>query len=173
MPFQHEDGTGRDDAVSFGSVSAYKAYKLLRGKEVTLTDDEIEPHLVIATDWIVTNFYEEWRGTPSFAIQALPFPRTGLINDNTGYAFDIDYMPPQLLAATFELVDESLNGALYNAADPTKAQVIEQTVGPITTKYNPRKPDELVMLRNFPYVRDLLRPLIQSGSSIGFRVERR
>lgn len=161
---QHEDGTGRVDAVSFVSLADADAYHALRVNTAWAAAEEParEAALVKATDWIVANFGEEWAGVQTFPLGLLPFPRTGLVNPATGYVYELGEMPKAIIYATCELALEALAGALYNNTNPGSPQVIEDTIGPITTKYNPRNPLDLTIERNFSFVRAILKPLLGS-----------
>jgi hypothetical protein len=102
MPFQHEDGTGRENAVSFASVLFYETYLADRGLThgSRLTKEQA---LVTATDWISDQFAEEWRGVPLIANQGLSWPRAGIVNPVTGSEYELPWMPAQLVKATCEL----------------------------------------------------------------------
>lgn len=169
MPFQHEDGTGREDAVSFASVPFYDDYLDSRG----LTHGDRltkEQALVTATDWISDEFGEEWRGVPLIANQGLSWPRSGIVNATTGMEYELPWMPLQLLRATCELALIASTSELRNNTSPAQRQVIEKTLpGPVTTKYNPINPNVLTQSRNFPQIRMALAPIL-SGDGFTIRV---
>jgi hypothetical protein len=160
MPFVFEDGTGKVDAVSFASVQHLRDYSAARGLTVTADDTAAQGLLVLATDWIVANFAEEWPGYLLFVNQGLPWPRAGIIDPATGYEYAGPWMPRELIKATCALAMEAQAGALWNRAAPNTPQVIERTVGPITTKYNPLNPSDIVLQRNFDEVRTILSPIL-------------
>lgn len=159
MAFVAEDGNGLEDAVSYVSLQAFKTYAEDRGITLSGDDAALQGALIASTDWISSNFSEEWKGFPSFAQQALDWPRMGI--EANGVVQGLDYMPPQLIKATCALAVEALKGELWNNQTGTGQQVIEKTIDTITTKYNPVKPSEMVQQRNFDNVRAMLSPLVR------------
>lgn len=157
MAFVAEDGNGQEAATSYVSLDAFKAYAQDRGITLSSDDAALQGALVAATDWISANFAEVWKGFPSFAQQALDWPRAGI--EANGTVQSLDYMPPQLIKATCALAIEALKGELWNNQTGNGQQVIEKTIDTITTKYNPVKPAEMVQQRNFDNVRAMLSPL--------------
>lgn len=169
MAFVAEDGNGQEAATSYVSLEAFKAYAEDRGITLSGDDAALQGALVAATDWISSNFAEEWKGFPSFGQQALDWPRAGI--EANGVVQGLDYMPPQLIKATCALAVEALKGELWNNVSGTGQQVIEKTIDSITTKYNPLKPTERVVQRNFDNVRAMLSPLVR-GTFGQMRVSR-
>lgn len=170
MALVHEDGTGKLDALSFASVQHLRDYAGARGIALTGDDAALEANLVLATDWIAAEFADEWPGVPLMAEQSLPWPRSGICNPATGYEWVAPWMPAQLVKATCALAVEAQAGALWNRAAPNTPQVVERTVGPITTKYNPLKPSDITLQRNFDEVRTILSPILARrgfGLSVG------
>lgn len=160
MPLQEEDGTGREDAVSFASVSYYETFLeargLVHGERLTK-----EQALVTATDWISDEFAEEWRGVPLIANQGLSWPRAGIANPVTGMEYELPWMPTQLVRATCELAYIASTSELRNNAAPNARQVIEKSLpGPVTTKYSPIAPNVMTQSRTFPQIRTMLAPLL-------------
>lgn len=166
MSFTVETGQGLETANAYVSVSDFKAYCELRGIDLGgKTDTQIEGAIVAATDWIDANFSNNLLGSPAFVQQALLFPRSGLL-DPTGSQRPLGYMPPQLAKATCILGIEALNGKLWTNVSGAAPQIIEDTIGPITTKYNPVKPADMVVQLNFDEARAAMAPLLRKFNQI-------
>lgn len=168
-----EDGNGQPDAISYASAAQADAYLAARGAKDWADRDvgDKEAALVVATDWINRNYGQKWKGNPSFYNQALDWPRVGIVDDRTGALFGPDFMPKELVGATIELAAEAARGTLYNNASPQTPQVVEDTLGPITTKYNPLRPADVTMQRTFPWIDAMLGPLVR-GSNMRLRSAR-
>lgn len=166
MAFKVETGQGLEDANAYVDVPAFKDYCGLRSIDVSgKTDEEIQGAIVNATDWIDANFTNNLLGSPAFVQQALQFPRSGLV-DATGNQRPLGYMPPQLAKATCILAIEALNGKLWTNVSGASQQIIEDTIGPVTTKYNPVKPSDMVMQLNFDEARAAMAPLLRRFNAI-------
>lgn len=163
MPFVSEDGNGREDAVSYASVQAFKDFAAYRfGVTVPDDDTQTEKALATATAWIDTNFENAFVGSRIFANQALAFPRDGFIGPD-GMVRPLGWMPSQIVKATCILAVEVLKGdPLYKNADGAARQVIEDSVGPLITKYAPTNPALVTVERSFPEVRQTLAPLLRA-----------
>lgn len=162
MAFVVEDGNGREDARSYASVDNFKDFASLRtGVTVPNDDVTIQKALVTASDWIDSNFEGSFIGERSFPIQALAFPRTGF-TDGNGYAIP-NALPKVLIKAVCILAVEALNGKpLYNNTDASQSrQIVEDSIGPLITKYAANSPATLVQERQFPEVQATLRPLLR------------
>jgi hypothetical protein len=161
MPFVVENGTGLEDARSYASVQDLRDFAEFR-VGVTLPDDDVtcEKALVTASEWIDSNFANRFRGARAFVQQRMEFPRSGYIDIN-GQAIQAA-MPIQLSKATCLLAIEAAKGnPLYNNADGSKGAVIEDSVGPLITKYAPGNPATLTQERQFPEVQATLAPLLR------------
>ncbi len=126
-----EDGTGKADAASFVSRAEYIAYAAARG--VTIADaDASDVDLVKAMDFILTKCF---RGNPTVATQALPFPRN-VENYYGALEFPNDAVPLPIKRAQ---LDAAL--AIHSGVDLTpnvsasSSSVKREKVGPIETEY--------------------------------------
>lgn len=163
MPFKVETGQGLEDANAYASVQQFKEYCQLRNIDLTGKEDgQIEGAIVQATDWLDNNYARSLLGFRAFGQQALEFPRQGVPDPTTGNQRPAGYMAPQVIKATCILAVEALKGSLYTNVTGTGQQVIEKTIGPITTKYNPVKPSEMVVQRQFDEARQAMAPLMRS-----------
>lgn len=163
--FVTEDGAGHADANSYASVEDFRDFAQFR-IGVTVPDDDltIQKALVTATGWIDTNFASLFLGYQSTNGQALAWPRGGFTGPD-GYDYGLQYVAPQVVKATCILACECLKGdPLYKNADGAARQIIDASVGPIIKKYNPVKPSEMTIERQFPEVRATLAPVTRFNS---------
>lgn len=70
-----EDGTGKSDAETYASVTAYRAYLTLRGLTDTDTDTQVEQRLRASSDYMAGFYGPQWKGTRYIFSQALDWPR--------------------------------------------------------------------------------------------------
>lgn len=90
MAFVVETGTGVANANSYTSVATYRAYFADRGVDVSAeTDEDIQARLVRATDFVEKRFGQQWKGARATLVQALGFPRTGVVVDGRTLASNI------------------------------------------------------------------------------------
>lgn len=155
-----EDGTGVANANSYVSRASYIAYAGARG--VVVADNEAaDIDLINAMDYVEIQCYI---GEPAgLEDQALSFPRKGLIAGDT--AEDYTYtIPSNITKAQMQLAIYSRNGIALLPARSADAPILEEKIGPITTKYGAPSyaPD-------IPLAAALLAPL-QCGQG-GFRLK--
>lgn len=163
MAFEVETGQGLETANAYASVQDFKDYCSLRAIPLgDKSDDDLQAAIVKATDWIDNNYANSLLGYRSFGQQALEFPRTGLPPGSNGQQRPLGYMPPQLIKATCIVALEALNGALYVNVSGASPQVTEETIGPITTKYNPINPNDVTAQRNFDEARQAMSSLVRN-----------
>lgn len=126
-----EDGTGKADATSFVSRAEYIAYGAARG--VTIADaDASDIDLVKAIDFILTKCF---RGDPTVATQALPFPRH--VEDYYGVLeFADDEVPTPIKRAQMDAGLAIRDGvSLLPNVSASSSSVKREKVGPIETEY--------------------------------------
>lgn len=126
-----EDGTGKNDATSFVTRAEYIAYGAARG--VTIPDeDATDVDLVKAMDFILTKCY---RGDPTVADQALPFPRHVENFDGT-LAFADDAVPAAMKRVQMDAGLAIREGvSLLPNVSASSSAVKREKVGPIETEY--------------------------------------
>jgi hypothetical protein len=124
-----EDGTGIADAQTYNDEAALVAYALARG--LTLAAPAAALLLLKAADRMAGLDYLGDRATRD---QALDFPRNGVCID--GHSYDADELPAALKQAelAFAFAANSVE-LMPAAATDGQGQIIEETVGPITTKW--------------------------------------
>lgn len=127
-----EDGTGLDNANSYVSVADARTYATNRGVSLPVSDDDVAVMLIKATDY-TEMFAPRYGGARLTTTQALAWPRTGAYVN--GELIADDAIPRQLTKVSCELV-LCLASGINIMPNPTLTDfVIEETVGPITTKY--------------------------------------
>jgi hypothetical protein len=160
-----EDGSNVPDANAFVSVSDVKTYAEHRGLTLPTTDDGVASLIIRSTDYI--NSKEcEFQGVRTYVDQELSWPRTGVFINCQEWPADA--IPKALTAATV-MMCVALNEGFDPWANVNAAEnVIEDTVGPITTRYS----DAIAELGGVPSVSvpafdALLAPLTKDGCYSG------
>jgi len=158
-----EDGSGKVDSVTYASVSDLRAYAALRN--VTLPDDDsdCEVLLIKAMDRLAD---ENFQGSRLSRTQALPWPRYGVCIED--FPIPSNEIPRQLIYCQCAFAIEAQTIDLLPTADVTVAgAIIEETVGPITTRY-----DNQGIVRRVPAVAKadtLLRLLVRRNGLFAVR----
>lgn len=163
MAFVVEDGTGKEDANSYGSVAGADAYFAERGVTAWTGSDTVkQQNLIKATDYIDTRFSQKFKGYVLYpdTPQALAFPRTAF-----------DGMPTALLKATYEYALRSLTNPL--APDPVVSSVggavkrEKKKVGPLEreTEYV-EGTTSVMMFKPYPMADALIAKLLNSGNRV-------
>lgn len=156
-----EDGTGKPDANSYATLEQAKAFADSRGIELPSDDEMLTRNLILAADFL--NSYESrFKGHRSFLLnpQALSFPRDGVtMFDNEMPAA---FMPPQLIGAQVAVI-QAITAGVELFPVQSGAAVTEETVGPITTKYDAGTWDasDLPVLS---MVENILKPLFDNSA---------
>ena len=135
MPLTTEDGTGLAGAESLCSVATADAYHAARGTAAwaALTTDAKEQALRRATDHMQQTYRLLWSGERRYLAQALDWPREWVPRPDYDDYYPADVVPTEVQRACAELAYRGRAGGEL-LADQSR-EVIEQTVGPITTKY--------------------------------------
>lgn len=131
MALTVEDGSGVTGADSYVTLVEARAWALARGTTLSAVDAELEPLLVRATDYIGT-LESRFAGSRVEAAQSLAWPRKDVVLYGEDLADNV--IPPQVKNAQVLLAMDLANGStLMSTGDGRLA--IEETVGPITTRY--------------------------------------
>lgn len=97
--------------------------------------------------------------------QALSWPRSSALNPDTGTYYDEDVIPQRVKDATCELAMEALKAGTTDIfAQDSKQNVIQKTVGPLSTTYSDPSARTRGIAR-YPRVMDQLSPLLGIGSN--------
>jgi hypothetical protein len=128
-----EDGTGKPDANTYASLQQARDFASARGIVVSDDDAVLTKQLIMAADFIGT-YESKFNGRRSFPQnpQALSFPRDCVYM--YGVEMPVAFMPKELIGAQVYAAQAIENGIdLFPTQD--SANVTEETVGPLTTKY--------------------------------------
>lgn len=137
-----EDGTAKSDAESYASVADADTYLAARGYTLwanEMSEAEKEQALRRATDYMEQAYTTRWTGYRKTTTQALVWPRYDVPRPDvydgrlTSYVED-DVVPVEVRNACCLLAFKSASGELAPDLDQP---VIEETVGPITVRYQP------------------------------------
>jgi hypothetical protein len=173
MALEVEDGTGKANAEAYISAADATAYHAARANAAwaAVADDATrEAYLRRATDYMAV-YRDRWAGWRVSTTQALDWPRYEVPIRDASYAgaqllayYPADAVPVQVQRACAELALRAIDGDLN--AD-LAAPVIEETVGPITTKYA----DGARQSKTFPAIDAMLAPFLD-GSGNSLKVKR-
>ena len=173
-----EDGTGKSNAETYSSVAFCDDYFSKRGNSVwgNLDDDFKEAGLRNASEYMVGAYRDRWLGRRRLTTQRLDWPRVGVVISDFSTAtfgayglFQIDYqiVPEEVQRACAELAFKwTQTGNL--AVDQTQ-NVIEETVGPLTIKYD-QFSSQIIQYRQVDMILKVL--LINGGSGAMIRLGR-
>lgn len=126
-----ETGAGIANAESLVDLVFLKAFAGSRGKVISNDDTVLEQQLRLAHDYLLT-LESSFKGYRTFAGQALPFPRQGVVIHGLLTASNI--IPVLVKQAICQLViDGAEIDLLPNVTDGRV--VTQETVGPISTTY--------------------------------------
>jgi len=151
MSLNVETGTGASNSESYISVASADTYFSDRGNATwaALTTAQKEQALRKATDFMLQRYRQYWKGYRNLSTQALDWPRSfvyaepiiaSAVGDPYPQLIDSNIVPVEVSRACAELALRSTtytDGLLPDVSD----LVTEETIGPITTKYDSRSPD--------------------------------
>ena len=123
MAFTIETGAGVAGANAYATAAQVLAYLTDRGRETenswsTTTPAEQQAAIIKATDYIEKRFFGIWRGDRSGTVQALAWPRTGVVTRD-GVEIEADAIPYGLISAVAEYTVRAVAKTLF--ADPAAA----------------------------------------------------
>ena len=166
-----EDGSGLADAESYCDVTFADTYHSNRANTAwaLLTTAIKEANLRKATDYMLGQYRMRWLGRRVTITQALDWPRVGVvIEDLTGGAgvasyglFQLSFtiVPVEVKNACAELALRSSASALI--IDQTQ-KVIQETVGPVTVKYDSNAPQQI----QYSQIDAMLRVYLTAGGNM-------
>lgn len=152
-----EDGTIVADANAYIDVAYATQYALNRGVVLPAASDEVAAMIIQATDFLESKACE-YAGHKTDPAQSLEWPRTdAYILGNEDTPFGPNSIPKNLKMAQAALVIAVSQGIVLLPNVTPQDFVIEETVGPITTKY--ANPIQAGIDTQFTGVDTLLAPL--------------
>jgi hypothetical protein len=154
-----EDGTGLSTAEAYISVEDATTYFAARGNATWsgLASDTVREQLLRkAADYMEGAYRLRWKGVRNTETQALSWPRTDVVVDD----FDLatDEVPTLVARANAELAVRAAAGDLLGDAS---AQVVQETVGPISVTYAPGARQGTA----YKAVDAMLQPLLARGAN--------
>lgn len=155
-----ETGSGSADGESYASVAQADLYLANRGMTnwALLSTTEKEQALRRGCDYIGQTYKQKFSGIRASDTQALDFPRYSVPNEVGGYHAS-NSIPRDMVSANIELAIRAAAGELI---EDQETPVIEETVGPITTRYAAGASQA----KKFPAIDKLLAPFLSGGGSI-------
>ena len=152
---------GSNQAEAYSSVAHADDYHQKRGNTAwALLDlDKKEAALRNASDYLTIIYVARWAGERVDDNQALDWPRRMFPGSDAG----ITLLPLALLNANASLALRASNGPLIDDLD---AEIIEETIGPITTRYAPGA----VRQKSYPEINGMLAPLLIPKSNVFVRI---
>lgn len=155
-----EDGTGKVDSNAYASIEYARQYALNRDVTLPTEDDEVAAMIIKSTDFIESKECQ-FSGERTNDLQALSWPRKcAKVNCKP---FPDNAIPKVLMDAQAALVLVVASGLdLFTNYGPSDF-IIEEKVGPITTKY--ADPVEVGMTQHFGAAEALLNKLYNGGCS--------
>jgi hypothetical protein len=163
-----EDGTVVIGAESYITLAEADIYHRNRGMTTwdDMTDTEKEQALRRATSYMVGRYRSSWKGGRININQPLDWPRQGVSTDDftamphSYYAYFVPYnvVPIEVKNACAEL---ALRAGAGPMVDDVGQNIIQETVGPITTKYDPNSSQ----LIRYVQVDDMLSVYLKGGGN--------
>lgn len=95
----------------YGNAEDFKTYLIERGRDVsdTWTDEKIEAALLVASEWLDSQFEDLWIGYKLDYKQERSWPRQmAMVVTYPYYTFDTDELPEQVVQATYEAAQRHL-----------------------------------------------------------------
>lgn len=159
-----ENGSLVENATSYASIDAARAFAEARAATLPVDDPDLETLLIQAMD-VLESLRDSFKGSKvDPATQALQWPRMDVVID--GYDLPITSIPKELIAAQCQLAIEANLTDLMPTGDGR--DVIREKVDVLETEYAPGSGG--VAQPYFPKVQAFLAPLLKGAG--GLRVGR-
>ncbi|HEJ7118805.1 DnaT-like ssDNA-binding protein [Serratia sp. SM29] len=146
------------DFNSYASVDDARAFAVGRGYQLPDDDHECETLLVQAMDYLAG---QSWRGSRSSPVQALPWPRSGVIVD--GVLLASDKIPRQIIQAQCHLAVEAQETDLTPSFNGGAEVVQEAVSGAVSVSYAPGTSNSAP---TFPWLSGLLRGFVGAMNQV-------
>lgn len=154
-----EDGTGKSNSESLCSVAFADQYHSDRANAAwaLLSTANKEAALRKSTDYIGQTYRDAWKGYRRYSIQALDWPRVGVMIDKFVYIYDYQ-IPTDVQKACAEYALKASSAEL----NPDKGKnVIRQKVDAIEVEYDKSSPQN----KRYSAIESLLAPYLTGGGS--------
>jgi hypothetical protein len=161
-----EAGQGAPNAQSYVSAADCSAYHAARGNSLfgAMTEAEQEQAIIRAMDFLAL-YGPKWKGARVTDTQALDWPRYDVRIEGGGYGRCATYAPTDTVPAAVvkALCEMALRAGAGELVKDAEREVVEETIGPITTKWAAGGPAPQAQ---FTSVDLMLKPLMQSSSGV-------
>lgn len=160
-------GASANSYVTLAEAQAYMDARLNESTWESATTDTQNRALVEATRELQPLY---WQGTRADSTQALAWPRWFVINPDLPWAGTVYYastvIPQRVKDATCELALQFVKAGTTDVASQDPQQnVIEKTVGPLTTRYS-EPVNRAVGIKRYPRAWNLIAVLLQSSGVV-------
>lgn len=165
----------------YGDATDFKQYLSDRGFEIpeTWTDEKINAALLVASEWLDSQYEDIWIGYKNTFQQERSWPRQqAMVQSYPYYIFKNDEIPTQVIHATYEATKrELLNaGSLQIDYQPTQYSSVS-VYNAVTVDYNSSINSAGDVQTQIPVIQNLMSVLIDenkggSGSSLVGRAVR-
>lgn len=149
---------------SYASVDDLRELATSRGYQIPDSDDECEPLLMQAMDYLAG---QSWRGYRTTSEQSLPWPRSGVIVD--GVVLATDKIPHQLIQAQCRLAIEAQETDLTPSFSGGGEVIAESITGAVSVQY---AEGSSASPPYFSWLTGLLQGLLGGNGGISFDVMR-
>ena len=163
-----EDGTGKDDAVSYASRAYASDYHARRNNRtwLDLTCGQRNAALVLATDFIEAEFGQRFKGARVSMDQALSWPRSEVILN--GFDFPDDEVPKQVRDACAEMALKAVEANLVPDISNRGNVLSERVEGAVAVTYSDSGP----LIPVYQVANKMLAGLLEGGGMYQFRAVR-
>jgi hypothetical protein len=168
MPLIHEDGSGKPDAETYISITDADAYHLSHGNSAwsTIQEEQKRIYLRDATNYMVDNYRNLWKGHRTHSTQALDWPRTGIVIDKGRTIIANNMIPIEIKRACAEL---ALRASIGTLVKDQSRKVASETVGPVKVVYERYANQQKV----YKQVDMMLSPFLSVNSGLTVKLGRR
>lgn len=165
-----EDGTGKDDANSYVSVSEFISYAAQQGVDLD-ESDSTSVLLIKAMKFLET---KKFKGKRTTLTQALNWPRKDayIYCEDPEVVFANDVIPTNIKKAEMELALLVENGVDLMPTTTALDLIVSEKIGPITTEYANPGEYGLSYAPQLPLIDSLLSCMIYTGGAGQFRTVR-
>ncbi len=168
MTIEVEDGTAKANAQSYISVADATTYHAARGNDSWAEQDAPvqEQALIRAASALDSWLRGQWLGTKKTQAQALAWPRTGVV-DQDSFEIPDTTIPTELKQACAEVALIELTERFIQQSVSRDHTVSSTSVGPVAVSYRADAPTN----KRYPHIEAMLRGIANTaGTQIGMNV---
>jgi Putative DnaT-like ssDNA binding protein len=158
-----ETGEIIENSNTYLSLSDCRTLAESRGFSISSDDVILEKNILLAMDFLESK-REEFKGIKTNSEQSLQWPRQNVYID--GNIISSNYIPKELKFALCKLTSD-INSEVELFPNYEGSFIIEETTGPITTKYSENS--NISLEPKLSYIRKIISPLLKSYTIISYR----